>query len=186
MSSPNFQLFIKDVFPNRLEKYLASTGWLEDGKISDIAKVWHRPEESHFELEIIQPLDQGLRDYPQRMYEAIQILSEYEEVSLTKIIQDINNFDSDVVKIKVISPDVDGGAIPIDDGVLLFEKAKDLLVSSTLATFHKKRFFSGSWPAAVKEFVDTLKFGQTERGSYVVNVIAPIVNISETNIPEAT
>ena len=185
MNSLDLKLFIKDVIPSRLEKYLYSCGWAEDGIIGDKAKVWHRPEEKYFDLEIIQPLDENLRDYSQRMYEAIQVLSEFEGRSSTKIVEDIINFDSDIVKIRVMSPDVDGGAIPIDDGVLLFEKAKDLLVSSGLSAFKKKRFYSGSWPSAVKEFLDTLRFGQTERGSYIVNVIAPITHFSEIDVPEA-
>lgn len=185
MNSLELKLFIKDIIPIRLEKYLHSCGWDEDGFVSDKAKVWHRPEEKYFDLEIIQPLDDNLRDYSQRMYEAIHVLSEFEGRSSAKIIQEVINFDSDIVKIRVVSPDVDGGAIPIDDGVLLFEKAKDLLVSSSLSAFNKKRFYSGSWPAAVKVFLDTLRFGQTERGSYIVNVIAPIIRFSNMDIPEA-
>lgn len=176
---------VKDINPTRLEAYLLSTGWIEACSISDKAKVWHRPEEKYFDLEILQPINQDLKDYSQRLYEAIHFLSEYENRTASKIINDVGNFDSDIVKIRVISPDVDGGVIPIDDGVLLFEKAKELLVSSTLSTFKRKRFFSGSWPAAVREFIDTLRFGQTERGSYIVNVIAPISHFSEKEIPEA-
>ncbi|MDA3933963.1 MAG: hypothetical protein PF630_06510 [Gammaproteobacteria bacterium] len=185
MTSFDINSIVKDIIPVRLEMYLLSTGWIENGSISDKAKVWHRPEENHFDLEILQPVNEGLKDYSQRLYEVIRNLSEYENRSPLKVISDLKNFDSDIVKIQVISPDVDSGAIPIDDGVLLFEKAKDLLVSSTLSTFTKKRFFSGSWPAVVKEFMNTLRFGQTERGSYIVNVIAPVSHFSEMEFPEA-
>jgi hypothetical protein len=181
----DINLIVKDITPVRLEMYLLSSGWIETCSISDKAKVWHRPEKKHFDLEILQPINQCLKDYSQRLYEVIRSLSEYENRSALKIINDVNNVDSDVVKIRVISPDVNGGAIPIDDGVLLFEKAKELLVSSTLSTFKKKRFFSGSWPVVVKEFMNTLRFGQTERGSYVVNVIAPVSDFSEKEFPEA-
>jgi len=185
MTSFDINSIVKDIIPVRLELYLLSTGWIENGSISDKAKVWHRPEEKNFDLEILQPVNEDLKDYSQRLYEAIHNLSEYENRSPLKVISDLKNFDSDIVKIRVISPDVDGGAIPIDDGVLLFEKAKELLVSSTLSTFKKKRFFSGSWPAVVKEFMNTLRFGQTERGSYIVNVIAPVSHFSEKEFPEA-
>lgn len=185
MTSLDINSIAKDIIPARLEMYLLSTGWIENGSISDKAKVWHRPEEKNFDLEILQPINEGLKDYSQRLYEAIRNLSEYENRTPLKVISDLKNFDSDIVKIRVIGPDVDGGAIPIDDGVLLFEKAKELLVSSTLSTFKKKRFFSGSWPALVKDFMNTLRFGQTERGSYIVNVIAPVSHFSEKELPEA-
>jgi hypothetical protein len=185
MTSFDINSIVKDIIPARLEMYLISTGWIENGSIVDKAKVWHRPEETYFDLEILQPVNESLKDYSQRLYEAIHNLSEYENRSSLKVINDLKNFDSDIVKIRVISSDVDGGAIPIDDGVLLFEKAKELLVSSTLSTFNKKRVFSGSWPAVVKEFIGTLRFGQTERGSYIVNVIAPVSHFSEKKFPEA-
>ncbi len=185
MNSFNLSLAIKDIVPSQLEKYLRSSGWSDDEAISDKAKVWHRPENKHFDLEIIQPFDKSLRDYTQRMYEAVRVVSDFEERSVNDVIDDVINFGSDIVKIRVINADVDGGAIPLDDGVLLFERAKDLLVSSSLSAFKKKRFFSGSWPSAVKDFLETLKFGQTERGSYVVNVIAPIRPFPERDSPAA-
>jgi len=185
MTSFDINSIVKDIIPVRFEKYLLSTGWIECGSISNKAKVWNRPEQKHFDLEILQPIDEDLKDYSQRLYEAIRSLSEYENRSSLKVISDLKNFDSDIIKIRVISPDVDGGAIPINDGVILFEKAKELLVSSTLSTFKKKRFFSGSWPAVVKDFINTLRFGQTERGSYIVSIIAPISHFSEKDFPEA-
>jgi hypothetical protein len=179
MSAINIITSINKIIPLKLEKFLLSRGWVEDGYVGDKAKVWHRQEEEHFDLEIIQPLDNRLRDYSQRMYEIIQVLSEFEVKELAGILDEIVNFDSDIVKVRVMSPDVDNGSIPLGDGVLLFEKARDLLVSTTLSTFKKNRYFSGAWPADVKDFLGTLKLGQTEYGSYIVNVIAPIVISSE-------
>ncbi|AZZ92636.1 hypothetical protein EUZ85_18655 [Hahella sp. KA22] len=185
MNSFDINRVVTDIVPNQLEKYLIATGWIDDGAIGDKAKIWHRPEEAYFDLEVVQPLSLDLRDYYLRVREAIQVISEFEERSLGKVAEEVINFDSDIIKVRVVSPDVEGGAIPIDDGVLLFERAKDLLVSSTLSAFRKKKFFSGSWPAAARDFLDTLRFGQTERGSYVVNVIAPLIKVPHESFPEA-
>lgn len=182
MNSENIIATINQIAPLKLEKFLLSRGWVEDGHISDKAKIWHHKEEEHFELEIIQPLDIHLRDYSQRMYEIIKALSEFEIKKIADVLDDIVHFDSDIVKVRVVSPDVDSGSIPLSDGVLLFEKAKDLLVSTTLSTFKKNRYFSGSWPADVKNFLETLKLGQTEYGSYIVNVIAPVDTSSEDKV----
>lgn len=189
MNSLDIKTLIKDIHPNHLGLYLHSCGWKNDYHKQGKFKIWHRPEESYFELEIIQPLSEDFLDYYQRMYEAIKTLSDFEQRPITRTIEDIVNFDSDLVKIRVISPDVDSGSIPIDDGVMLFEKAKDLLISSSLSTFKKKRTYSGKWPSEVKKFLNNLKLGQTERGSYIVNVIAPIISFyddedSEEGHPE--
>ena len=184
MNSFELTRAVEDIVPSQLEKYLVATGWVGDGAISNKAKIWHRPEEGYFSFEVVQPIKSDLRDYCLRVREAIQVLSEFEERSFSKITEDVVNYDLDIIKVRVVSPDVEGGAIPMDDGVLLFERAKDLLVSSTLSAFRKKRFFYGNWPIAVREFLDTLRFGQTERGSYVVNVIAPLVKFSDETFPE--
>ncbi|WP_438765307.1 hypothetical protein [Kushneria sp. TE3] len=176
---------VENVVPIGLEMYLSSKGWVDAASIGDKAKIWYRPEEENFDLEILQPIHQDLKDYSQRIYEAISTLSEYEKRSFSKIFEDIENFNSDLIKIRVISPDVDKGAIPIDDGVLLFEKAKELLISSTLSTFKKNRFFSGNWPILVRNFIETLRFGQTEKGSYIVNVIAPVGYLEKENVSES-
>lgn len=176
--------FIQDVSPFGLEQYLVYNGWQLTGQLDGRAKIWHRPEEKYCDLEVLQPLDESLRDYSQRLSEAIRVLMEYEGRPAQKIIKELGNFDSDIVKIRVISPDVENGAIPLDDGVMLFEKAKDLLVSTTLSTFKKNRFFSGSWPAVVTDFMRSLKFGQTERGSYIVSILAPIAPFTDVALPE--
>lgn len=44
MNPLDIKLFIKDVIPSRLERYLYSCGWAEDGVLGDKAKIWHRPE----------------------------------------------------------------------------------------------------------------------------------------------
>jgi hypothetical protein len=48
------------------------------------------------------------------------------------------------------------------------------MVASTLSTFQKKRHFSGGRPADAQQFIDDLRLGQTEVGSYIVNIIVPL------------
>lgn len=78
---------IKSIEPNQLSSYLSSTGWCEDGKISDIATIWHRPEED--EYEIIQPLYVDLKDYNQRVYDLLNLLSEFNGQRIDQLILDI-------------------------------------------------------------------------------------------------
>ncbi|MBT2325548.1 hypothetical protein J7E62_24750 [Variovorax paradoxus] len=69
--------------------------------------------------------------------------------------------------------DVKEGTIPLEDGVLLNQKARDLMASAVLSTISKRKHFSGARPPEATSYLDSLRLGQTEIGSYVVNVIAP-------------
>jgi len=85
----DLRLALKDLVPGQLETYLRAKGWTEDGRIGDKASIWHRPEAGCFDLEIVQPIDTHLRDYRQRLHEAIQTLVEFEARPAAQIIQEV-------------------------------------------------------------------------------------------------
>lgn len=166
---------IKSITPNQLSRYLSSTDWREDGNIRDIAAIWHRHEKDLYEFEIIQPLRIDLKDYKQRVYDLINLLSEFERREFIDIANDINNSQADIIKIRVVHNDVESGTIPLNDGVLLIEKAKELLLSVAKSTFSKRKYFSGDkLSEELSDVIDSMRLGQTEYGSYVVNIISPI------------
>lgn len=171
---------IKKLLPNQLSGYLTSHGWIEDGELGEIATIWHRKENEYHDFEILQPLTTDLKDYCQRVYDLIEVLSEFEQRAFFDVVNDLNNFHADVIKIKVIHDDVEGGSIPLNDGVLLFEKAKELLISVVRSTYNKRKYFSGGKSSEeITEFMENMRLGQTEYGSYVVNLIAPISHKEE-------
>lgn len=173
-----------NISPKNLECYLQSNGWVADGYVLGQATIWHRREEDFFDFEVIQPTSIDVKGYQQRILDAIHSLSEFENRSPLKIIREIDNFFSDSVKIRVVHEDVDGGTIPIDDGVLLIEKARDLLTATTLSTFTKKAYFIGQRHTDVQNFIKQLRLGQTEVGSFVVNLIAPIVESFDVQLDQ--
>ncbi len=173
---------IQSIYPENIEKYLIGAGWQLDKAIERKANIWHRSEDEHYDLEVFQPIDRSLRGYSQRVVEILDSLSEFESRSIFDIAKDIVNFNSDLVKVRVIHSDVEGGSIPLDDGVLLIENAKELLVSSTLSTFVKKRFFSGGRSRDAQNFIDSLRLGQTEVGSFIVSILAPIKYIESKQV----
>lgn len=179
--------------PYQIAAYLNDTGWHEDGVLGNVAQIWHRKEPKWSEFEIMQPLSQTLKDYHPRVKELIFCLSEFEGRKAQDVLKDISEFYSDVIRVRVIHDDVEGGTIPLSDGVLLIKKAKELLLSAAKSTFSKKKYFaSGALSEELVRFVDQLRLGQTERGSYIVNLLAPIEakidkqeDISSTSVSRA-
>ena len=176
---------IKSLLPNQLYSYLSAQNWIEDGSIGTMATIWHRNEVEHHDYEIIQPNTTNLKDYHQRVYDLVNILADFESRSIFDIADDLSHFHADVIKIRVVHDDVGDGSIPINDGVLLFDKARELLTSVVKATFNKRKYFGGGGVSAeIADYLDTLRFGQTEVGSYVVNLIAPVEQFSSDHIDQ--
>lgn len=157
-----------------IQKYLVTTGWVNDGEIWSNGSIWHRPEAKFHEAEIVLPAKEGLKDYLERLSTIIQELASIEQESAESIIKKIGNITNDLVTVRVIHFDVNEGTIPIDDGVMLYEHARDLMSAAALSTISKQKYFSGAKPPEALDYLKEVRFGQTEVGSYIVNVISPV------------
>ncbi|KUM12627.1 hypothetical protein AV645_01500 [Acinetobacter calcoaceticus] len=157
-----------------LTAYLDSKKWIISTKVkSHNFQIWHRLEKKFYDYEIVQPLDTTVLGYKQRLYELLNTLSEFENRDISSIIQDIEYYNYDILKVRLIGDELKEGFINLQDGVLLFEKVKTLIISILHSTATKKGFYTSQIPVAFESYYNSLKFGQTEHGSYIVNVLAP-------------
>jgi len=165
---------------NYLTAYLKANQWIISSNIQDQYNVWHRPEEQFYDFEIVQPLDNNIIGFNQRIFEVLNTLVQFESRNILSIFNDINQFNYDILKVRVIGNELDEGAINLNDGIILFEKVKSLILSIIHSTASKKAFYTNisSIPLALESYYQSLKFGQTEHGSYIINVLAPHQDIS--------
>lgn len=159
--------------------YLECTGWMQNGTIPNVASIWHRSEQSDDGAEILLPESQIVRDYWDGLLDAVVKLARFERKATEQMVQELSTFFCDQVSIRVIADDVEGGTIPLVDGVKLNEKGRDLMVAAVLSTVSKRRNFSGTRPAEATVYLSGLRLGQTEIGSYVVNIITPVARRQE-------
>jgi hypothetical protein len=156
---------------DQLRAYLKHTQWFEDGKIRNVATIWHRHDNE--DAEVVLPLSY-VKDYWQRMRDALVSIASFEERSAHEVLKEVKCLFANVITIRVVHDDTKNGTIPINDGVLLIAKAKDLLSAAARSIYAKRKQFTRGVPKEAKEYLETLLLGQTEVGSYVVNVIAPM------------
>ena len=160
----------------QLEAYLLQKQWYVDGDIRKIAKIWHRRQDE--DAEVVLPLPTA-RDFHQRLKDAITTIASYEKRETSALLRDIKCLFANFITVRVIHADTKDGTIPINDGVLLVTKAKDLLSAAAQSVFVKRKHYTGNAPKEAKDYLETLRLGQTEVGSYVVNVIAPLQESAE-------
>lgn len=171
-----------EITVDQLKSYLLHHQWYLDGDIRNIATIWHRHQDITAEIILPQPT---ARDFQQRLRDAINSIALYEKRDPSELLRDIKGLFTDVVTVRVVHADTKGGTIPISDGVLLIAKAKELLSAAAQSIFSKRKHYTGKAPKEAKDYLETLLLGQTEIGSYVVNVIVPFLNNS-THTPTPT
>jgi hypothetical protein len=160
----------REVSPDQLRAYLQHKQWFEDGKIRNVATIWHRQDNE--DAEVVLPLSY-VKDYWQRIRDALASIASFEERAVPEVLNEVKRLFANVITIRVVHDDTNDGTIPINDGVLLIAKAKDLLSAAARSLYAKRKQFTRGAPKEAKEYLETLLLGQTEIGSYVVNVIAP-------------
>jgi hypothetical protein len=166
---------LADVTPDRLAAYLDLRGWRKDADLGAMASVWHRTEPQQEDAEVLLPsLQQRAKDFSRRLVDAVTAIADFEGRSVTDIVADVTGYFADRIRVRVFHFDVDGGTIPLDDGVLLNQRARDLMEAAALASSSKRRQFTGRKTEEMNEYLRSLRLGQTEIGSYVVNIIAPV------------
>ncbi|MCA8322124.1 hypothetical protein [Burkholderia cepacia] len=177
----------REVSSYQLRAYLEYKQWFEDGKIRNVATIWHRQDNE--DAEVVLPLSY-VKDYRQRIRDALASIASVEGRAVHEVLSEVKRLFANVITIRVVHDDTNDGTIPINDGVLLIAKAKDLLSAAARSLYAKRKQFTRGAPKEAKEYLETLLLGQTEIGSYVVNVIAPVQMVADgsnnvTTIPLA-
>jgi len=170
-----------EVSAEQVGAYLRLKQWFEDGKIRSVATIWHHADDEDAEILVPWAL---ARDYAPKIRQALTSIAAYEGRLFLDVVKDVQRVLSNVMTVRVIHDDTSGGMIPINDGILLIAKAKELLSAAAQSVYAKRRQFMGTIPKEAKAYLDTLMLGQTEVGSYIVNVIAP--NQSSADVGEST
>ncbi len=158
--------------PLELAQYLRVNGWQESQQIPDKASYWVKTSSGE-ELEILLPLRTDFADYAPRMAEVLRTLEVAENRSQLDILRDLNTANADVVRVRT-HLDMDNGSIPIDDGVQLYQRTRDLIVAAACAVRAPKPVLPKRKPDQVMDYVRNVRFGQPERGSYVLTVVSPV------------
>lgn len=160
---------------DQLRAYLQHKQWFEDGKIRNVATIWHRQDNE--DAEVVLPFTY-VKDYWPRMRDALASIASFEERAVHEVLDDIKRLFANVITIRVVHDDTTDGTIPIKDGVLLIAKARELLSAAARSLYAKRKQFTRGAPKEAREYLETLLLGQTEVGSYVVNVIAPVQSVA--------
>jgi hypothetical protein len=158
------------ISPQSLRAYAESEGWTSNEVFGNHSRVFSK---ANIGLEAIIPATKDLGDYTSVVAQLIEIFSKSENRDELQIYRDLATADRDTVRVR--SPDAeDDGSIRIEAGVDLVVYARDLLLSAACSAWEPKSSYRAGRVAKADDYMSRVRLGQTEQGSFVVTLLAPV------------
>jgi len=163
--------------PLDIVAYLRSREWQEVQRLERGA-LWAK-EISHDTFEVLVPLDVTVRDFVNRMADALKSLEEAEQRSQFEIYEDLIITSADVIRPRLPGINADG-ALSIEQGVIIHEQARNLMLAAACSSIEKRPLFAKRKPEQAMNYLHHAQFGIPQRGSYIMTIISPVSPRIET------
>jgi hypothetical protein len=159
--------------PRDIAGWLRMRGFANSGQYGEYGAVFARIEDNET-TELILPLSPKARDFARRMAELVADLSTALERPPTDILTELTLAPFDVIKVR--SPDADDyGSIGLSTGIDLHQEARNIVLSAanTAASPLPRRSWRGRRFDEVSDYLQNVRLGQSQRGSFVLNLLSP-------------
>ncbi len=162
-----------------LVSYLLAKGWRKSGVFREKADIWSYKNDG----EVLVPRSRSYADYTHRIAECLATCAEIEGSHETLVWRDIVSSGHDLVRVRAIDPNYDKGTMPIDEGVALVERTRDILLAAACAAHENRPVFLTRKPTPAIDYMKRVQLGQTEVGSYVVLLHSPVPPALQHSLP---
>lgn len=157
------------ISPVALSSYARGEGWSKTEEYGDHADVYvagGRPE-------IIVPRTTHLGDYAETVAELIAIFAEAAGRDELVMYRDLVTADRDVIRVR--AAEGEDGSVSVNDGVSLVEGARDMLLAAACSVSDPRPVYRARANKEAAEYVERVRLGQTEQGSFAVTLLTPVV-----------
>lgn len=178
------QEFLRKISPALLTTYLRCRGAEKIGAYREDSGIWRYGDQ-----EFIVPVKNTLSDYPAIIAEALKSLESVEQRSQLAIYNDITNITFDVIRVRNESYDTKNGTLSFAKSVDFVTHTRDMLWAVACSASTHKLHYPSRKPQDAERFMNSVRFGKTEQGSFVLTLLAPVtpdLSIQDTllDIPE--
>lgn len=160
---------LQAVSPAQIMAYLRSRGAEKTDEVPGKATIW-----SYGGEELLVPLATRFADYAARMADMLSLLEKVEDRSQLQIMNDLRNSGFDVIRVRNISEDTRQGSLNFMRSVEFVAQTRDLVLAAACSAATHKISYPGRKPQDAERFMESVRFGQTEQGSFVLQLLAPV------------
>lgn len=171
----NMKVIIKDkkvlgdITPLQLINYLHYKGADKIFSYGEKGSIW-----KYKNIELLVPQISGLRDYPERVAQLIKSFSTIDEQSELQVLENIRNIGFDIIRIRNNSDEVRQGTMNFLHCLDFINYSRDMLLSAACSAATGKISYPGKKPIKAEEYMQNVRFGQTEEGSFILQVLSPV------------
>ena len=167
--------------PRDIAGWLRNRGYEHRGNFGEFGLVFarDRPEETQ---EVILPTSPQAKDFGRRMEELVNEIAGYEDRAPGDVLTDLTLTPFEVVRVR--SPDADDyGSVRLSKGLDLHEEARNLVLSAANAAASPapRRSWRGRRFEEVSSYLENVRLGQSQRGSFILTVLSPWDFVPDTH-----
>lgn len=159
---------LQEVSPISLAAYAKTHGWKKASAYAEHADVYSAEDRP----EILIPRTRNIGDYASVVLRLIEIFTEVGGESQLSVYRDLMTADRDLIRVR--AGEVSGG-IAVGDAVALVEASRDMLLAATCSLKNPRPLYRAGANQEAADFLRRVQMGQTERGSFVVTLLTPVV-----------
>jgi len=104
----------------------------------------------------------------------LALLSEAEDRSQLEILHDVPLVSRDIVRLRAIVQGRTDGTMPLADAAQIAQAARNLMLAAACSAVEPRRAWPARKPVQATAYLSELSLGQTERGSFVMTLLAPV------------
>lgn len=123
---------------------------------------------------VLLPMDNSFTDYNTVIYRTLSSIADFEKTSLNKLYTKLINPSCDLLSWRIKDESTEGGAISFNSMFDNISGIKSLLKASCMDILSPSQYHSKVNVKKVQDQLSLYKFGQTEVGSYILNVLCPL------------
>jgi hypothetical protein len=159
--------------PEDVQLYLISRGWQKEANgPAAKATVYRFPGEP--DAEVVLPRTREFADYALRMGDVTEMIAAVEERSIREVLLDLSAPPADIIRLGILASEASLGTLPLEEGIRLMEGGRDMLLAAACSAHRPQAFYPRQSFREASEFLSTCRLGQTERGSFIATIIAPV------------
>ena len=152
--------------------YLRTNGWVRaDSACRDTADVYLWPEDNR--QAAIVPASEGYADFGTRIYQIAEQIGRIEGRKRLAVLADLSIAESDLVRVRLANAHADN-TVRLTDGAAALKQAKKLLLAAACSADRPQRMYRAGRNRAAGEYLDRVRLGHTEPGSYMINLLSPV------------
>lgn len=160
---------LRAISPAALAAFARCEGWVKAESFGMHADVYTGIDRS----EIILPRTDRLADYASAVSRLIDVFAKVAGRDELATYRDLVGADRDVVRVRAMGAE-DDGSVPLDAGVKIVSQARDMLLAAACAVRTPQTLYRAGANREAIEYMRRVKLGQTEHGSFVVTLLAPV------------